>query len=196
MIEFLKGKATALLGIALLVVMAMFMMVKVDLSTTTTALTDANAAKQVLQTDSDRLASEVTELSKQVAYANAERDRLATALKSTEQSKQQLSEQYAVLDKRMTVMLQEATDEHTQNWRNDYVPDDAVRLLVNAASCAEHPDSARCLRTDAGSIDNAVPRNHSGSSSNPVPTAKLRPMSFKPGNVVADNWSVRRSWQM
>jgi uncharacterized protein YoxC len=196
MIEFLKGKATALLGIALLVMLGMFLMVKSDLSTTTTALTNANSEKQVLQTDSDRLASEVTELSKQVAYANAERDRLATALKSTEQSKQQLSEQYAVLDKRMTVMLQEATDEHTQNWRNDYVPDDAVKLLVSAADCAQYPDSADCLRTDAGSIYNAVPRYTSGSAGNPVPTAKLRQMSFKPGNVVADNQSLRRSWQM
>lgn len=196
MIEFLKGKATALLGIALLVMLGMFLMVKADLSTTTTALTDANAAKQVLQTDSDRLASEVTELSKQFAYATAERDRLANQLKSTEQSKQQLSEQYSVLDKQLASMLQEATDDHTKSWAADYVPDDAVRLLVSVADCAEHHNSAACLRINAGSADNAVPRNHSGSAGNPVSTAKLRPMSFKPGNVVADNKSLRRSWQM
>ncbi|GGY87696.1 hypothetical protein GCM10007169_01080 [Shewanella fodinae] len=196
MIEFLKGKATALLGIALLVMLGMFLMVKADLSTTTTALTNANAAKQVLQDDSNKLSAELKAAVTETQDAIAERDALAAAIKNNEQSKSQLTAANTQLQQRIDKLLRDSNDDHTKSWAADYVPDDAVRLLVNAANCAQHPDTADCLRTDAGSIDNAVPRNHSGSASNPVPTAKLRPLSFKPSNAVADIESVCGSWQM
>ncbi|MEL4399058.1 hypothetical protein AAEJ42_02100 [Shewanella algae] len=196
----LTDKLIQYLAAALAIALTIFIVVSYSLSASLKVaksdLKTALAAQQVLQTDSDRLAKQLAASGEATLAAIAERDALAATIKNNEQSKSQLTAANTQLQQRIDKLLRDSNDEHTQNWRNDYVPDDAVRLLVSAASCAQYPDSAHCLRTDAGSIDNAVPRNHSGSASNPVPTAKLRPLSFKPGNAVADNQPVRRPWQM
>lgn len=196
----LNDKLMQYLAAALAIALAVFIAVSYSLSASLKVaksdLKAALAAQQVLQSDSDRLAKQLAAAGNATLSAIAERDALASAIKDNAQSKEQLTAANTQLQQRIDKLLRDSNDDHTKSWAADYVPDDAVRLLVNAANCAKYPDTADCLRTDAGSIDNAVPRNHSGSSSNQVPTAKLRPMSFKPGNAVADNQPVPRPWQM
>lgn len=196
----LNDKLMQYLAAALAIALAVFIAVSYSLSASLKVaksdLKAAQAAQQILQADSDKLESELTAAGAATLAAIAERDALASAIRNNEQSKSQLTAANTQLQQHIDKLLRDSNDDHTKSWAADYVPDDAVRLLVSAADCAQYPDSARCLRTDAGSIDNSVPRNHSGSSSNQVPTAKLRPMSFKPGNAVADIKSVRGSWQL
>jgi len=187
---------SAALAIALAVFIAVSYSLSASLKVAKSDLKTAMAAQQILQTDSDKLAAELKAAGAATQAAIAERDALAATIKNNEQSKSQLTAANTQLQQRIDKLLRDSNDDHTKSWAADYVPDDAVRLLVNAANCAKYPDTADCLRTDAGSIDNAVPRNHSGSSSNQVPTANIRPLSFEPGNAVADNQPVPRPWQM
>lgn len=187
---------SAALAIALVAFIAVSYSLSASLKVAKSDLKTALAAQQILQADSEKLALELTSASTATLAAIAERDALAAAIKNNEQSKAQLTAENTQLQQHIDKLLRDSNDDHTKSWAADYVPDDAVRLLVNAANCAQHPDTADCLRTDAGSIDNSVPRNHSGSSSNQVPTAKLRPLSFKSTDAVADNQAVRRHWQM
>jgi hypothetical protein len=196
----LTDKLMQYLAAALAIALTIFIVVSYSLSASLKVaksdLKTAQEAQQILQTDSDRLAKQLTAAGVATLAAIAERDALAAAIKNNEQSKAQLISANNKLQQRIDKLLRDSNDEHTKRWRDDYVPDDAVRLLVNAASCAEHPDSADCLRDDAGSPDNAMQRYTSRPANNPVPTAKLRPLYFKPGNVVADNQPVPRPWQM
>jgi hypothetical protein len=187
---------SAALAIALVVVIAVSYSLSASLKAAKSDLKAAQAAQQVLQTDSDRLAKQLAAAGDATLAAIAERDALADAIKNNEQTKSQLTAANMQLQQRIDKLLRDSTDEHTKIWAADYVPDDAVRLLINAADCAEHPNSAGCLRTDSGSADNTVPRNAAGPENYSVPTAKLWPLSFKPGNAVADNEPVPRPWQM
>ncbi|GAB1102196.1 MAG: hypothetical protein WManBPW_08260 [Shewanella algae] len=196
----LTDKLIQYLAAALAIALTIFIVVSYSLSASLKVaksdLKTAQAAQQILQTDSDRLAKQLTAAGVATLAAIAERDALAAAIKNNEQSKAQLTSANNKLQQRIDKLLRDSNDEHTKRWSDDYVPDDAVRLLINAANCAQHPGTAGCLRAGAGSADNAMPRNATGTSGNPVSTAKLRPMPFKPADAIADSQPVRRSWQM
>lgn len=147
-------------AIATLVVLALLlwlMQTQIKLSQTQTALAESSANVEALQLDATSQANSISELNERNAALQQERDQLVLSLKQRHLQKQQLTESLSRLQTVLNQQLAEATDEHTQAWRSDHVPADALQLLQQAAHsalCAGREDPV-CL--DAGSAAALVP---------------------------------------
>ncbi|WP_345858704.1 hypothetical protein [Shewanella algae] len=149
--DSLTQKITTLLAapvaiIATLVALALLLWLLITqhtLSQTETALATATATVAAQQVDAKAQASSISELNASNAALLRERNQLALSLQQRHQQKQQLQGSLSRLQAELTQQLAEATDEHTQYWRADYVPADALQLLqqsAHSALCAGRAD--------------------------------------------------------
>lgn len=135
------------------------------------ALTSADAAFQVASTDAVRNKAAIIDLTRENTLLLQDNNRLVTQLKKTNQEKLTLTAALSALHTQLEQQLAEATDEHTQNWRTDYVPVDAVQLLQRAATSALCAGNQDPLCTDAGSVAAVVSDNSTTASGGKVPAS-------------------------
>ena len=192
------GITTVLLGIIAAFLLAVFLMMSHQLKTARAELTSANANIQVLQSDADKLASSIGDLNRDNALLLQERDQIAAQMQATERAKASLTADNAALKSTLKQLLAEATDEHTQNWRTDVVPNDVVQLLQQAAHRALCAGNQDAVCADAGGVAAVVPRHTAatGRSRLPEQTADAITLYEQPAVAGIGDLAIRRSWQM
>ncbi|BCV29213.1 hypothetical protein [Shewanella algae] len=143
-----------LLALALLL---WLMQTQIKLSQVETALAESSANVAALQLDATSQANSISELNEHNAALQQERDQLVLSLKQRHHQKLQLAESLSRLQSELNQQLAEATDEHTQAWRSDHVPADALQLLQQAAHSALCAGREDPVCSDAGSAAALVP---------------------------------------
>jgi hypothetical protein len=148
---------SGLVGILMLYLLLTLLALNYKYEKNQQALTAANAANQVAQTDATKHVSAISELTLENALLLKDNRELASQLQKTNQQKLQLTAALSALNTQLNHQLAEATDEHTKTWRADYVPVDAVQLLQRAATSALCAGTSDPLCADAGSVTALVP---------------------------------------